>query len=259
MKLLLMSVEGALARSPSEPTRRLVQDLFCGLEAHQTTCRNCGAIRGEPQPWSEQALNVEGLATLDASLAALLEEEELKGANAYDCHTAECRGELREAKRAMVLHTAPAVLSLHLKRFVYDTRTGARKKVTSQYAFPRRLDLRHALRPEPGDELAEGAQYDLAAIMFHKGNSSTTGHYGACDCAGQQQGLAVLTCDLPPPPPVFSHARAAAGDGAVVAVQRRARGSPGRAPDGRDGSAPAWRAQGQVQGGRQGWGGRQGG
>ena len=261
MKLLLTLLERALASSPSASTRRLVQGLFCGRASYQTTCSYCdeqSSASAVAQDWSELELNVSGFATLDASLADLLSEEELKGDNLYVCDAAICKGTKREAKRATVLRAAPAVLSLHLKRFVYDKRTWARKKVTAKFAFPRQLDLRHALHPAPGDAPSDGAQYDLAAILVHKGNAATSGHYSTpppSDCIALQRITADVTCPC-------SCACAASGHGAVVAVRRRACAAAWRAPAGRRRCAQGRHAR-QAQGGwrqgpRQGGRGRRG-
>ena len=182
MKLLLTLLERALSGSGSAAGRRLVSGLFCGRASYVTTCSHCqtaSAASAAAVDWHELELNVSGFATLEASLADLLSEEALSGDNLYACESADCRGARREATRVTKLRAAPAVLSLHLKRFVYDKRTWARKKVTTKFAFPRRLDLRSALQPGQGDPPGDDAQYDLAAILVHKGSAATSGHYSA--------------------------------------------------------------------------------
>jgi hypothetical protein len=61
--------------------------------------------------------------------------------------------------------------------------TYTRKKVTDKFTFPLTLDLAEYL-PAAGAAGADadadaGGVYDLAAILVHKGNAATSGHYGA--------------------------------------------------------------------------------
>lgn len=49
-------------------------------------------------------------------------------------------------------------------------------KVSDKFRFPLELDLGAYLPPELA---AASAQYDLTAILIHKGNSASHGHYGA--------------------------------------------------------------------------------
>lgn len=49
-------------------------------------------------------------------------------------------------------------------------------KVSDKFQFPLELDLGAYLPPELA---ADSAQYDLTAILIHKGTSASHGHYGA--------------------------------------------------------------------------------
>ena len=179
MKLLLTLLERAMSGSAS---KGFVGSLFCGHASYETTCGFCGsqsAASAAAVDFHELELNVAGFPTVESSLADLLVEEALEGDNLYACEAPRCAGARREARRMMRLRVAPPVLSLHLKRFVFDTRTWGRKKVSAKFAFPRQLQLRGMLRPAAGDPVAEEEQYELAAILVHKGNAATSGHYSA--------------------------------------------------------------------------------
>lgn len=52
-------------------------------------------------------------------------------------------------------------------------------KVSDKFRFPLELDLGAYLPPELA---AQSAQYDLTAILIHKGTSASHGHYGALPC-----------------------------------------------------------------------------
>ena len=180
MKLLLTMLDRALAGSSAG--KCFVGGLFCGRASYETTCCHCGsqsAASAAAVDFHELELNVAGFPSVEASMADLLVEEALEGDNLYACEAPPCAGARREARRMMRLRNTPPVLSLHLKRFVYDTRTWARKKVSAKFAIPRVLDLQGLLRPAAGDPASEDSQYDLAAILVHKGTAATSGHYGA--------------------------------------------------------------------------------
>lgn len=185
MKLLVTLLDAALSAAlpACVSGRGPLAGLFCGRHSYVITCSSCSvesAGSAVGVDIHELELNVAGFSTLEASLADMLSEEALTGDNQYACEAPACRGARRDATRVNRLRVAPAVLSLHLKRFVYDRRTCARKKITAKFAFPQQLDMQPLLRPTAGvDAPADGAQYDLAAVVMHKGSAATSGHYSA--------------------------------------------------------------------------------
>ena len=60
--------------------------------------------------------------------------------------------------------------------------TYTRKKVTDKFAFPRSLDMAAHLPPAAADGGGASTQYELVAILAHKGSAATSGHYGASVC-----------------------------------------------------------------------------
>jgi Ubiquitin carboxyl-terminal hydrolase len=86
----------------------------------------------------------------------------------------------------MTVHSAPNVLSVHLKRF-----NGFGGKVERQVAFGERLALGRFLSSDNPERLAEangGPHYSLVALLVHEGASVNSGHYFACVRDGASAG-----------------------------------------------------------------------
>lgn len=118
----------------------------------------------------ELDLNIQGHKTLAESLKGFLEVEKLDGDNKYMCSN--CNGK-QDATRTIELKSLPPVLNLQLLRFVFDIKTGSKKKLNSCIQFPDVLDMSEYL---PGKE---NTVYDLNAVLIHRGQSAYSGHYVA--------------------------------------------------------------------------------
>ena len=99
-------------------------------------------------------------------LQQYLAPERLCGENQYHCTG--CAG-LRDADRQLRLLTPPPHLVVSLVRFVFDRRTGARRKVLAPVGLTERLAVPLAGRSP--------AQYRLYAVIVHAGHSLDAGHY----------------------------------------------------------------------------------
>lgn len=51
-------------------------------------------------------------------------------------------------------------------------------KATDKFSFPLSIDLGPYQSPSSNAQDAESQQYDLQAILIHKGSSASQGHYG---------------------------------------------------------------------------------
>ena len=71
--------------------------------------------------------------------------------------------------------------SVHKRSECWRAQKLAKVKVADKLSFPLALDLAPLLAAEaaPGAAPAEEQQYELAAILIHKGPSASHGHYGA--------------------------------------------------------------------------------
>ena len=151
-------------------TTNVIKDQFCGNYAYVTRCSNCNNASERMSEFYELDLNIQGHKTLAESLKGFLEVEKLEGDNKYMC--SKCNGK-QDATRAIELKSLPPVLNLQLLRFVFDVKTGSKKKLNSCIQFPDVLDMTEYL---PGNQ---SAIYDLNAVLIHRGPSAYSGHYVA--------------------------------------------------------------------------------
>ncbi|KAK3283187.1 Ubiquitin carboxyl-terminal hydrolase 26 [Cymbomonas tetramitiformis] len=190
MKLLLSLLESILGHSHVDHVARLVKSLFGGTFAYATTCEKCGQDSENSRnavDFYELELNVKGFGSLGVSLEDFLSTETLSGDNQYFCDNCLARV---DATRRLRLLSLPKVLKFQLKRFVFDCQTFERRKVQDAFSFPLELDLRARIHRDTQEEAvpadaSEGhpsgksGQYELSAILLHKGTNSTSGHYVA--------------------------------------------------------------------------------
>eukprot|EP00741_Cyanophora_paradoxa_P022832 tig00021502_g22052.t1 len=172
-KLLLQLLERRFAKSENESIRQLVQREFRGFYRYETQCLKCGtqsASSREKTSFYELNLSIQNLEDLEASLQSFLADEHLDGDNQYLC---ECCGCKQDARRAIKLEELPEVLNFQLMRFVYDTKTWQRKKLTDKFAFPEILDMSQFLAKRPEHSVS----YKLTAVLIHLGAGATSGHY----------------------------------------------------------------------------------
>ncbi|XP_066996556.2 ubiquitin carboxyl-terminal hydrolase 35 [Anabrus simplex] len=98
-----------------------------------------------------------------------LQPEDLKGDNLYDC--TKCEG-LQEGLKSIEISCSPSHLIIILKVFAYDSVTRTRKKLLPNVQCSRTIHL-HA--SDSNNITAE--EYQLYAIVAHKGGSIDAGHY----------------------------------------------------------------------------------
>eukprot|EP00960_Hanusia_phi_P006406 183786-Hanusia_phi.AAC.2 len=139
LKLLLTFLEQTLAHSnvPAE-AKAFVEDDFRGTYSYCTKCLECGYTSRPEVSFYDLDLKVQGIATLEESLDDFIKKEDLDGENMYQCQ--ECNVKVK-AQRGIELISLPRVLNLQLLRFVFDLKSGNRRKVNTQISFPKILDL----------------------------------------------------------------------------------------------------------------------
>ena len=114
-----------------------------------------------------------------SALAELLKPEEMSGDCQYHCEA--CARKV-DAVRGVELRELPRVLTLQLKRFGYDVRTGQRFKVNTPFPFDTMIDMRPFVAAAAGGG-GGGARpapllYELYGVLVHAG-SANFGHYYA--------------------------------------------------------------------------------
>lgn len=175
LTLFLSLLERALSHSKITNAKTVVQDLFRGSVSHVTRCSVCGKdseASSKMEDFYELELNIKGLKNLDESLDDYLSMENLDGDNQYFCESC---GKRVDATRSIKLQSLPSVLNFQLKRYVFLPKTTTKKKITSAFSFPRRLDMGKRLSCPSESRLV----YELSAILIHKGTAVNSGHYVA--------------------------------------------------------------------------------
>ena len=112
-----------------------------------------------------------------SALAELLKPEEMSGDCQYHCEA--CARKV-DAVRGVELRELPRVLTLQLKRFGYDVRTGQRFKVNTPFPFETMIDMRPFVAAAAGGGGARPSPllYELYGVLVHAG-SANFGHYYA--------------------------------------------------------------------------------
>lgn len=189
LKLLLTMLESKFSRSSLREVKEVIPSLFRGTYCYRTMCGQCQrASEGSSrvQFFYELPLQVQSCNTLHDSLMKALEAEHLSGDNQYLCEY--CHQKV-DATRQMVLGQLPPYLCLSLQRFVFNYQTMDKMKATSKLQFPLVLDLDQVvamtqLDPSTpstakGPDGANPGEYELMAVLVHKGTSASHGHYVA--------------------------------------------------------------------------------
>lgn len=81
-----------------------------------------------------------------------------------------------EATKHITIESLPPILILHLKRFVFDN-VGGTQKLHKFVEYPLTLNLQDELFSHPEKSANESRKYQLYAVAYHHGNTTTGGHY----------------------------------------------------------------------------------
>ncbi|CAL5872340.1 uncharacterized protein PFLUO_LOCUS6602 [Penicillium psychrofluorescens] len=91
------------------------------------------------------------------------------------------RGPNVTATKQMFIETLPPVLILHLKRFQYDSLTGATQKIYKKVGYPLDLEIPREVFPAHRRNaiLSQGGlpKYRLMGVIYHHGKNASGGHY----------------------------------------------------------------------------------
>ncbi|KAJ5937200.1 hypothetical protein N7454_004855 [Penicillium verhagenii] len=91
------------------------------------------------------------------------------------------RGPNVTATKQIFIETMPPVLILHLKRFQYDSLTGATQKIWKKVGYPLDLEIPREVFPahRRNTLTASGGlpQYRLMGVIYHHGMNASGGHY----------------------------------------------------------------------------------
>ncbi len=172
----------ARAPPPAKLKDTVIQSIFQGSLRSQVVCLSCHAESSTYDPFLDLSLELGGgggrCHTLADAMRRFTKPEYLDGANGYRCESC---GRVCRAKKQLKIHSAPRVLTIHLKRFSFGGGFGA-GKITSHVGFDFGWDV--------GQYCVEGdgpVRYRLYGVLVHEGGSTNSGHYYAfsrpCDAA----------------------------------------------------------------------------
>lgn len=82
-----------------------------------------------------------------------------------------------DATRTLSLEELPPILILHLKRFVYDGKTGGVQKIMKQIEFGVDLEISKNILSAECRTSPKQRQYKLFGVVYHNGREATKGHY----------------------------------------------------------------------------------
>ncbi|UJR25754.1 hypothetical protein I4U23_007103 [Adineta vaga] len=150
----------------------LIRSCYEGSTINYTQCKQCQNIFKRSEDYQDLPLVVQDSPNLHTSLANIFTiSEKLIGDNQYRCST--CANNLCDAEKWAKISKLPSILTLPLQRFVYDIKTGNRQKKTTRYEFPFDIDLRQYC-----EESVTETNYELFAVVIHKGTCYTGHYYG---------------------------------------------------------------------------------
>ncbi|KAI5120693.1 hypothetical protein M0805_006981 [Coniferiporia weirii] len=143
-----------------------VHKLFGGRLRSRVTCSQCGHNSDTYDSILDLSIDIYNIGGLKDALKKFTAIDQLKGADKYKCE--KCKRPVNAEKR-FTIHQAPAVLTVHLKRFTPMGR---------KLQHPIRYDERLSLQPSMS-EGEYGPMYTLYGVISHAGSGPNSGHYFA--------------------------------------------------------------------------------
>lgn len=159
--------EKAVDQRTQETT--LIHHIFGGHLQSQVRCMQCHHKSHRYEKLMDLAVEIQGnVETLEDALSQFTAPEWLDGENKYKCDR--CNAYVKACKR-LVIHEAPNILTVALKRF----QSGKFGKLNKRVTFPEILDMSPYMS-EDGDK---PPHYELYAVVVHVDmlNASFFGHY----------------------------------------------------------------------------------
>lgn len=145
----------------------LVHGIFGGYLQSKVTCHTCHHESCVFEPLLDLSLEVRSSQSLNQALRQFTAAEILAKGNRYRCEACQ---RLTEASKQYLVHEAPSVLTIHMKRF--QMMPQGMIKINRDIPFPSQLDLDPFMSKTGGS-----ASYDLYSVLVHEGHSCNSGHY----------------------------------------------------------------------------------
>ncbi|OLL22067.1 putative ubiquitin carboxyl-terminal hydrolase 16 [Neolecta irregularis DAH-3] len=172
LRLLIDAMQNSLLHNyknldhPAQQTTA-IHRMFGGYIKQIVTCLTCLYKSETIQTVLDLSLDVEG-SDINDSLSAFTNPEKLARDVKFKCE--KCT-KLVEVQKHTQIHTAPQILTLHLKRF-----TAHSSKINRYVRFSETLDLSKYIVPSRREAHPE-TKYRLYSVIVHSGGGTRSGHY----------------------------------------------------------------------------------
>lgn len=164
----------ALERTLKDPARPPITDIYQGFLGDYISCPACDYNREHQEKYLDVSVVIKGTNTVAEAIANYVTPEILSGDNMWRC--SRCNHKV-EARKGLRFYSLPDILTVQLKRFVYDPERRCRVKLNDRVTFEDHLDLTEHLYCEDPSKRKKHL-YKLFAILMHSG-TAMGGHYYA--------------------------------------------------------------------------------
>ncbi|KRX18625.1 Ubiquitin carboxyl-terminal hydrolase 36 [Trichinella nelsoni] len=147
----------------------IISRIFGGFHRSQIVCNNCQYVSVIYDPFLDLSLEIKQWNTIEHAMAHYTKMETLSNDDAYNCPR--CKRRV-SARKILTIHSAPNVLTIHLKRFDHFG------KIDRHIGYSDRMNLRPFMTEKQGPPV----NYRLYGVVIHNGRSTNSGHYYAFVC-----------------------------------------------------------------------------
>ncbi|KRX84376.1 Ubiquitin carboxyl-terminal hydrolase 36 [Trichinella sp. T6] len=147
----------------------IISRIFGGFHRSQIVCNNCQYVSVIYDPFLDLSLEIKQWNTIEHAMAHYTKMETLSSDDAYNCPR--CKRRV-SARKILTIHSAPNVLTIHLKRFDHFG------KIDRHIGYSDRMNLRPFMTEKQGPPV----NYRLYGVVIHNGRSTNSGHYYAFVC-----------------------------------------------------------------------------
>ncbi|KRX92902.1 Ubiquitin carboxyl-terminal hydrolase 36 [Trichinella pseudospiralis] len=147
----------------------VISRIFGGFHRSQIVCNNCQYVSVIYDPFLDLSLEIKQWNTIEHAMAHYTKMETLSNDDAYNCPR--CKRRV-SARKILTIHSAPNVLTIHLKRFDHFG------KIDRHIGYSDRMNLRPFMTEKQGPPV----NYRLYGVVIHNGRSTNSGHYYAFVC-----------------------------------------------------------------------------
>ena len=145
--------------------------LFFGEMHSIVKCLKCGKANAVPYGFNTVNLSAKS-ESFEKALDQYMKIEELSDENRYACKGC---GFVEHAQRVTQIKNLPPFLNFSIMRYEYGPHTQSRNKIIFPFSFPLTIDFSKFVYPK--DPKGKPLEYELIAVLEHKGKSANSGHY----------------------------------------------------------------------------------